>query len=94
MDHQPSLPKRRISFKGAWETLPGRRIQAVVLSGHVNRSPGKCVHLVFDDGSYFEIYSCCADLAGSSRLYAGNLFDVVHYVREHDEVMVHRNPPP
>jgi len=61
----------------------------VVLSENFDRSPHKVIHLVFEDGTYFEIFSVPGHINGLKRVYRGGLMEVLHYVRSHSAVEVH-----
>ncbi len=82
--------KNRI--KGDWQSLVGQQIVAVVNSAPDARRAFAQVHLVFSDGCSFEIFSTTGDLGGSSRLYRGDLAEVLGYMTEHRHVQVFEAP--
>jgi len=72
-----------------WEVLVGQTIEQVVVCRKVG-TPKTQVHLVFTDGSTFEIFSGDGEfIGGSSRLYRGNLPEVLSYVPEGTEIRVY-----
>lgn len=76
--------------RGDWQGLVGQQIEAVVTTGVMLADHLMVqVHLVFDDGSTFEIYSPSGDLCGGSRLYRGDLFEVLSYVHPGTEARVY-----
>lgn len=67
--------------KGGWDEIVGRTIETVVVVARQS-TPKHQVHLVFTDGSTFEIYSNpCEGLAGSNRLARGDLASVLSGLR-------------
>jgi hypothetical protein len=75
-----------------WSALIGQTIEHVVVC-HRPSTPHSQVHLVFTDGSTFEIFSGSGELiGGSSRLYRGNLADVLSYIHADTLVKVYARP--
>ena len=71
-----------------WTALVGQTIEQVVVC-QGSRTPKTQVHLVFTDGSTFEIFSgACEFIGGGSRLRRGNLAEVLSYVPEGSTVEV------
>lgn len=78
-------------LKGEWEALIGRTIDQVVVSAQ-QRTPRSQVHLIFSDGSTFEIYSSNDEgIGGSSRIYRGNIAEVLSYTPPGVEISVYSN---
>ena len=73
-------------IKGDWQSLVGQQIVAVVNSAPDARRAFAQVHLVFSDGCSFEIFSTTGDLGGSSRLYRGDLEEVLSHMTDHRHV--------
>lgn len=76
--------------KGDWGTLPGRKIETVVVHDSP-REPRVRIVLLFADGAYFEIYSGSGDLKGTSQAYSGGLRDVLHHYRGDGQLTVFRD---
>jgi hypothetical protein len=76
-----------------WSALIGQTIEHVVVC-HRPSTPHSQVHLVFTDGTTFEIFSGSGELiGGSSRLYRGNLAEVLSYIHADTLVKVYAALP-
>ena len=74
--------------RGDWQGLIGRAIEAVVITNDAAHDGFQQVHLVFTDGSTFEIYAT-GGMRGGSRLYRGNLAEVLGCECEKTEIVVY-----
>jgi hypothetical protein len=88
---KPSTDCRFYTPKGDWQSIVGRRIDAVAFALHDGQPPVQ-LHLVFDDASTFEIYG--SHLAGSSYLRRGDLLEVLSYIHPGFEAHVFAPLPP
>lgn len=74
--------------KGDWQGIVGRTIEAVICVER-ERTPHTQIHLLFSDGSTFEIYSGpCEYIGANRRLHRGNLPEVLSRIRPGVEVHV------
>lgn len=80
--------------KGDWQALVGREIDSVVFALH-DKPPYTQLHLLFTDGTTFEIYAQSArGFAGSRRLRKRTLPGVLSYIHPGIEARVFAAHPP
>ena len=76
-------------LKGDWQALVGKTIQEIVICCQ-GTTPKSQIHLVFSDGSTFQIYSGEGEyIAGNRRLYRGNLTEVLSH-HKGSEIVVYK----
>jgi len=62
--------------RGDWQSLVGREIEAVIVTGHGGAEVRTQAFLVLDGNEHFEIYAF-GWLKGSSKIYPGGLFELL-----------------
>jgi hypothetical protein len=78
--------------KGDWKSIVGRQVTADIVCQSNRVQLRTRVHLVFSDGSTFEIYANGGTLSGSSHLYRRTLPEVVNFEEEGAELWVFDEP--
>ena len=87
-------PRRPIGPPGDWQSLIGRKIEAVVTRDRTDVGPPQSVYLVFSDGTTFEIFSYGGTLGGTSKAYPGGLAELLSSPDPGDDLRVFAKTPP